>query len=57
MSVRVAPKTETVSRCVPLQGGKYLILTRQKSSAVAASELPEGTRVLIREGIAERAAT
>jgi hypothetical protein len=54
MAVRVAPKTETVARCVPRQDGGYLIVTRKGTSAVSLTEISEGTPVVIRDGKAER---
>lgn len=46
----------TVARCVPRQDGQWLVLTRDGRNAVAFSELPEGARVVVRAGIAERTA-
>lgn len=54
MTSRVSEKTETVSRCVPRQDGGFMVLTRSGKSAVSSEELPEGARVVIREGRAER---
>jgi hypothetical protein len=46
----------TVARCVPRHDGQWLIITRDGRNAVAFSELPEGARVVVRAGIAERTA-
>jgi hypothetical protein len=48
-------KPQTVSRSIPRQDGGYWITTRERSHAVSTEDLPEGTRVLIRDGKAERA--
>lgn len=51
---RLPEKSETVARCVPRHDGGYLVVLRSGGSAVSAEELPEGARVVIREGRAER---
>lgn len=53
MAVRVAPKTEAVARCVPRLDGGYLILTR-KGSGSSPVELPVGSAVVLRDGLAVR---
>lgn len=55
MSLRDAPVTDTVSRCIPRQDGSYWVITRSKRHAVATEELSEGGRIVIRDGKAERA--
>jgi hypothetical protein len=56
MASRISLLTETVARCVPRQDGGYLIVTRKGKSAVATSEIPEGAHIVIRDGLAVRAA-
>jgi hypothetical protein len=56
MSVRVAPLSQTVARCVARQDGGFIVVTRKGHSAVAPEELPEGARIVIRDGQAVRAA-
>lgn len=56
MSVRVAPLTDSVARCVPRHDGGFLIVTRKGKSAVSLSEIPEGAHIVIRDGQAMRAA-
>lgn len=53
MSVRVTPKAEDVRRCIPRQDGGYLIITA-KGSGSSPVEIPEGARVVITKGLAER---
>lgn len=53
MSVRVAPKTEAVLRCIPRHDGGYLIVTK-KGSAVSPVEIEAGAHVVIADGKAER---
>ncbi len=53
--MRVAEVTDTVARCVPRHDGGWLILTMKGSHGVSPSEIPLGTRVLIKDGKAERA--
>lgn len=55
MAARVAPITESVQRCVPRHDGGYLIVTRKGRHAVSTTEIPEGARVVIRDGQAVRA--
>ena len=54
MNARLSEKSETVARCVPRHDGGYLVVLRSGGSAVSAEELPEGARVVIREGRACR---
>jgi hypothetical protein len=53
MSARAKFKPETVRRCVARQGGGYMIVTAS-GSGVSPQEIPEGARVLIRDGQAQR---
>jgi archaeosine-15-forming tRNA-guanine transglycosylase len=55
MAPRSAAKADTVTRCVARHDGGYLIVTRKGGSGVSASEIPEGVRVVIRDGQAVRA--
>lgn len=54
MSVRVAPKADYVTRCVPRQDGGWMVMTRKSGSASSPKQIPEGTAVVVRDGIAER---
>lgn len=54
MTARVSERTETVKSCTPRTDGAYWIITNQGSHAVSTEELPEGARVVIREGRAVR---
>ena len=56
MSVRVEPKADFVERCVARHDGGWLIVTRSGQSGVSPSEIPIGTRVIIRDGKVERQA-
>ena len=40
----------------PAEGGGYLIVTRKGGSGASSSEIPEGARVVIRDGQAVRCA-
>jgi hypothetical protein len=55
MAPRSATKPDTVTRCVPRHDGGWMIVTRKGGSGVSASEIPEGARVMIRDGQAVRA--
>jgi hypothetical protein len=54
MSVRVAPKADYVVRSTPTQDGNWLVMTRKSGAASSPKEIPEGTAVIVRDGIAER---
>jgi hypothetical protein len=54
MPVKAVAKPDTVTRCVDRHDGGYLIVTRKGGSGVSASEIPEGARVVIRDGQAVR---
>lgn len=54
MAARVAPKAETVARCVPRQDGGYLIVTLKGVSGSSPHPFAEGAQVVIRDGLAER---
>lgn len=54
MSVRVAPATENVKRCVQRQDGGWMVVTSKGRSGSSPVELPEGARVIIRDGKVER---
>lgn len=54
MAVRVAPQTETVRRCVARQDGGWMVVTAKGNSAVSPTEIPEGARIVIRDGQAVR---
>jgi hypothetical protein len=56
MSAAQKIKPETVARCVARHDGGYLIVTRKGGSGVSLSEIPEGVRVVIRDGQATRCA-
>lgn len=47
-------KIDTVKACVPCVDGGYLIVLRGGGSARSNVELPEGARVVVRNGYAER---
>lgn len=54
MSARVAPVSETVARCVPQQSGSWIIMTTKGKHGTYHEEIPEGSRIIIREGVVER---
>lgn len=54
MAVRVTEKAETVARCVPRQDGGYMVVTLKGASGASPDPIPEGARVLIRDGVARR---
>lgn len=54
MSVRVAPKTETVARCISRRDGGFMVVTLKGQSAASVNPIPEGARIVIRDGQAER---
>lgn len=54
MAVRVAEKSDAVSRCVARQDGGWMVVTHKGQSGVSPSEIPIGTRVIIRDGKVER---
>lgn len=47
-------KPQTVARCVPRQDGGYLIVTAKGGSGSSPNPIPEGARVIIRDGLVER---
>lgn len=55
MASRLAAMTETVARCVPRQDGGYLIVTMKGRSAASTEIIPDGARIVIRDGQAVRA--
>lgn len=55
MASKVSALTETVARCVPRQDGGYLIVTLKGRSAASTETIPEGARIVIRDGQAVRA--
>lgn len=54
MAVRVADKADIVVRCVPREDGGYLVITHKSGSGSSRVELAEGTRIVIRDGLAVR---
>lgn len=42
-----------VAKCVPTHDGAYLVITRNKLSAVSPVEIPEGRLITIRDGLVE----
>lgn len=54
MSARRKDGPTTVVRCVPRQDGQWLVLTRDGRNAVSLTEIPEGARITVRAGQAER---
>ena len=46
---------EYVARCVPRQGGGWLVITTKGNSGVSQAEIATGARVVIRDGQAVRA--
>jgi hypothetical protein len=52
--VRISEVTDTVTRCVPRHDGGWMVVTKKGSSGVAPQEIPTGSRVVIRDGKAER---
>lgn len=49
-----APKPEVVERSVPRHDGGWMIVTRKGNAAVSLQPIPEGVRIAIRDGRAER---
>jgi len=49
-------KPDTVARCVPRQDGGYLVQTLGGLAGSSPFMIPEGTRVVIRDGVAHLAA-
>lgn len=47
--------THVVARCIARQDGAWMVLTLDGKSAVSPSELPEGARIVIRDGKAVKA--
>jgi hypothetical protein len=54
VSARNTRKTESVARCVPRQDGGWLVVTLSGRSAVAFEPIPQGARIIIRDGRAMR---
>ncbi len=46
----------TVSRCMPRHDGGYMILLNGGGSASSPTPIPEGARVVVKGGVASRAA-
>lgn len=54
MSTRAPTKPVTVARCVLRRDGVWLVLSTDGDSATSSVELPEGTRITIKDGKAYR---
>lgn len=54
MSLARIEQIAVVERCIPRIDGGWMVLTRNGPSAVASREIPEGTRIVVRDGKAYR---
>jgi hypothetical protein len=53
--VKTITKPSLVTRCVQRQDGDWLVVTKDGRSGTSPVEIPEGARVTINDGKAEKA--